>query len=272
MRAMGMRLLRGRFFDDHDNERGQPVCIIDETSANLYFQNEDPIGKRITTKGPHMPGKDAGWMTIVGVVAHVKNYGVDQPSRVETYVPNAQDPAYGGNLVVRSSSDAASVSSDIRSAVHSLDADLPVFDERPLADIVADNSASRRLSAMLIGAFAILALLLAGVGVYGVISYLVSQRYHEIGIRMALGAASRDVLAMVLLQGAGMAGLGIAVGLLGSIVLMRLIAGLLFQVSALDLATFVAGVSVLGGLVLFACWLPARRATRVDPLVALRYE
>jgi predicted permease len=272
MRAMGMRLLRGRFFDDHDNERGQPVCIIDETSANLYFQNEDPIGKRITTKGPHMPGKDAGWMTIVGVVAHVKNYGVDQPSRVETYVPNAQDPAYGGNLVVRSSSDAASVSSDIRSAVHSLDADLPVFDERPLADIVADNSASRRLSAMLIGAFAILALLLAGVGVYGVISYLVSQRYHEIGIRMALGAASRDVLAMVLLQGAGMAGLGIAVGLLGSIVLTRLIAGLLFQVSALDSATFVAGVSVLGGLVLFACWLPARRATRVDPLVALRYE
>jgi putative ABC transport system permease protein len=272
MRAMGMRLLRGRFFDDHDNERGQPVCIIDETSANLYFQNEDPIGKRITTKGPHMPGKDAGWMTIVGVVAHVKNYGVDQPSRVETYVPNAQDPAYGGNLVVRSSSDAASVSSDIRSAVHSLDADLPVFNERPLADIVADNSASRRLSAMLIGAFAILALLLAGVGVYGVISYLVSQRYHEIGIRMALGAASRDVLAMVLLQGAGMAGLGIAVGLLGSIVLTRLIAGLLFQVSALDSATFVAGVSVLGGLVLFACWLPARRATRVDPLVALRHE
>jgi predicted permease len=272
MRAMGMRLLRGRFFDDHDNERGQPVCIIDETSANLYFQNEDPIGKRITTKGPHMPGKDAGWMTIVGVVAHVKNYGVDQPSRVETYVPNAQDPAYGGNLVVRSSSDAASVSSDIRSAVHSLDADLPVFDERPLADIVADNSASRRLSAMLIGAFAILALLLAGVGVYGVISYLVSQRYHEIGIRMALGAASRDVLAMVLLQGAGMAGLGIAVGLLVSIVLTRLIASLLFQVSALDLATFVAGVSVLGGLVLFACWVPARRATRVDPLVALRYE
>jgi putative ABC transport system permease protein len=272
MRAMGMRLLRGRFFDDHDNEKGQPVCIIDETSANLYFRNEDPIGKRITTQGPHMHGKDAGWMTIVGVVAHVKNYGVDQPSRVETYVPNAQDPAYGGAVVVRSSSDAALLSSDIRAAVQSLDADLPVFDVRPLADIVAQNSASRRLSVMLIGAFAVLALLLASVGIYGVISYLVSQRYQEIGIRMALGAAAGDVLSMILLQGARMAGLGIAVGLLGSIALTRLIASLLFQVSALDVATFASGVIVLGGLVLFASWLPARRATRVDPLVALRYE
>lgn len=272
MRAMGMRLLRGRFFDDHDNELGQPVCIIDETLASLYFQKDDPIGKRITTKGPHMSGKDPGWMTIVGVVAHVKNYGVDQPSRVETYVPNAQDPGYGGNLVVRSSSDAASVSLGIRSAVNSLDADLPVFDVRQLSDIVADNSASRRLSVMLIGAFAVLALLLSGVGIYGVISYLVGQRYHEIGIRMALGAAARDVLSMILLQGARMAGLGVALGLLGSIALTRLISSLLFEVSALDVATFAGGVLVLGGLVLFACWLPARRATRVDPLVALRYE
>jgi predicted permease len=272
MRAMGMRLLRGRFFDDHDNENGQRVCIIDETSANLYFQNEDPIGKRITTQGPPAPGKDTEWMTIVGLVAHVKNYGVDQPSRIETYVPNAQDPAYGGYVVVRSLSDPASVSSGIRSAVQSLDADLPVFDVRPLGEIVSDNSASRRLSVMLIGAFALLALLLASVGIYGVISYLVSQRYKEIGIRMALGAAAGDVLSMVLLQGARMAGLGIAVGILGSIALTRLIASLLFQVGALDAATFVAGAIVLGGLVLFASWLPARRATRVDPLVALRYE
>jgi predicted permease len=272
MRVMGMRLLRGRFFDEHDNELGQRVCIIDETFANQYFQNEDPIGKRVTVKGPPTPGKDAGWMTIVGLVAHVKNYGVDQPSRVETYMPNAQDPAYGGYVVVRSSSDTASISAGIRSAVQSVDADLPVYDVRPLGEIIADNSASRRLSVMLIGAFALLALLLAGVGIYGVISYLVSQRYREIGIRMALGAAGRDVLSMILLQGARMAGLGIAAGLLGSMVLTRLISSLLFQVSALDVATFAAGVIVLGGLVLFACWLPARRATRVDPLVALRYE
>jgi putative ABC transport system permease protein len=272
MRAMGMRLLRGRFFDDHDNENGQPVCIIDETAANLHFQNEDPMGKRITTQGPHMQGKGAGWMTIVGVVAHVKNYGVDQPSRVETYVPNAQDPANGGNLVVRSSGDAASLSLEIRSVVQSLDPDLPVFDVRQLADIVADNSTSRRLSVMLIGAFAVLALLLSGVGIYGVISYLVSQRHREIGIRMALGAASRDVLSMILMEGARMAGVGIALGLLGSVGLTRLIASLLFRVSALDVTTFLAGMFVLGGLVLFACWLPARRATRVDPLIVLRYE
>ena len=208
----------------------------------------------------------------MGLVGHVKNYGVDQPSRVETYIPNAQDPAYGGFVVVRASSDTASVSSGIRSAVQSIDADLPVFDVRPLADIVAENSASRRLSVVLIGAFALLALLLAGVGIYGVISYLVSRRYKEIGIRMALGAGAGEVLFMVLLQGARMAGLGIVVGILGSIVLTRLIASLLFQVSTLDATTFVAGVIVLGGLVLFASWLPARRATRVDPLIALRYE
>ena len=186
--------------------------------------------------------------------------------------PQADRLVYGGAVVVRSSSDAALLSSDIRAAVQSLDADLPVFDVRPMADIVAQNSASRRLSVMLIGAFAVLALLLAGVGIYGVISYLVSQRQREIGIRIALGAAAGDVLSMILLQGARMAGLGIAVGLLGSIALTRLISSLLFQVSALDLATFASGVVVLGGLVLFACYLPARRATHVDPLVALRYE
>jgi predicted permease len=272
MRVMGMRLLRGRFFDEHDNEKGQPVCIIDDTFANQYFRNQEPIGQRITTQGPPTPGKDAGWMTIVGLVAHVKNYGVDQPSRVETYLPYVQDPAYGGYVVVRSFSDAASVSAGIRAAVQSVDADLPVFDVRPLTEIVADNSASRRLSVMLVGSFAVLALLLAGVGIYGVISYLVSQRHREIGIRMALGAASRDVLSMILMQGARMAGLGIGLGFLGSIVLTRLIASLLFQVSALDVTTFLAGILVLGALVLFACWLPARRATRVDPLIALRYE
>jgi ABC-type antimicrobial peptide transport system permease subunit len=153
-----------------------------------------------------------------------------------------------------------------------MDADLPVYDVRSLGEIIADNSASRRLSVMLIGAFAVLALFLAGVGIYGVISYLVNQRQREIGIRMALGAAAGDVLSMILMQGARMAGLGIAAGLLGSILLTQLISSLLFQVSALDVATFAAGVIVLSALVLFACWLPARRATRVDPLVALRYE
>lgn len=272
MRTVGIRLLRGRFFNEHDDEQAQRVCIIDETFAKQYFPQQDPIGKRISTGGLPTPGKDPQWMTIVGIVGHVKNYGVDQPSRVETYMTNAQDPAYGGSVVIRSSLDAASLTSAIRSAVQSLDPDLPVFDVRPLADIVAENSASRRLSVLLIGAFALLALLLSGVGIYGVVSYLVSQRYREIGIRMALGASARNVLSMILLQGTRMAALGIAVGLLGSLALTRLMASLLFQVGALDVTTFAAGVAALAGLVLFACWLPARRATRVDPLVALRYE
>jgi len=272
MRAVGMRLLSGRFFNEHDTEQGQRVCIIDETFAKQYFSNEDPIGKRINIQGALAPGKDPQWMTIVGVVGHVKNYGVDQPSRVETFIPNAQSPSYGGSVVIRSSLDAALLTSQIRSAVQSLDADLPVFEVRALGDIVAENSASRRLSVLLIGSFAALALLLAGVGIYGVISYLVSQRYREIGIRMALGASSQTVLSMILLQGARMAILGIAIGLLGALALTRLIAGLLFQVSALDVTTLVAGVIALASLVLLASWLPARRATRVDLLIALRYE
>jgi putative ABC transport system permease protein len=272
MRTVGIRLLRGRFFNDHDDEHGQRVCIIDETFASQYFSQEDPIGKRISIHGLPAPGEDPQWMTIVGVAGHVKNYGVDQPSRVETFLPNAQDPAYGGSVVIRSSLDSAALTSGIRSAVQSLDPDLPIFDVRPLTDVVAENSASRRLSVLLIGSFTVLALLLSGVGIYGVVSYLVSQRYREIGIRMALGASARNVLSMILLQGTRMAALGIIVGLLGSFALTRLMASLLFQVGALDVTTFAAGVVALACLVLFACWLPARRATRVDPLVALRYE
>ncbi|MGA2421804.1 MAG: ABC transporter permease [Candidatus Acidiferrum sp.] len=272
MRTVGMRLLRGRFFTDHDDENTQRVCIIDNTFAKQYFANQDPLGNRISMGGEPKPGNDAHWLTIVGVVSHVKNYGVDQPSRVEAFLPNAQEPTYGGSIVVRSVRDDGSLAFAIRSAVQSLDPDLPIFDVRPFPDIIAENSASRRLSVLLIGSFAFLALLLSAVGICGVVSYLVTQRYQEIGIRMALGAAARDVLSMVLLQGARMASVGIAVGLIVSLALTRLITSMLFEVGALDVTTFAAGVAAISLLVLFACWLPARRATRVDPLVALRYE
>jgi putative ABC transport system permease protein len=160
----------------------------------------------------------------------------------------------------------------IRSAVRSLDPNIPVFGVRTLEDVVAENTSSRRLSVLLISAFAALALVLAGVGIYGVISYLVTQRRQEIGIRMALGATGENILSMILRQGARLAAFGIFAGLLGAVALTRLISTLLFQVSALDGVTFVAGVVLLTALVLLASWLPARRATRVDPLVALRYE
>jgi len=211
-------------------------------------------------------------MTIVGVVAHVKNYGVDQPSRVETYVPEAQLPSGGGTIVIRSISDPATLTSGVRASVASLDADVPIYEVRPLEDIVSENTASRRLSVVLIGSFAALALVLAGVGVYGVMAYVVTQRGHEIGIRMALGAHHKDILGMVLRQGLRLALVGIAIGLGGALVLTRLISSLLFHVNALDAETFVLGAVALSAIVLLACYLPARRATRVDPLVALRYE
>jgi predicted permease len=272
IRASGIRLLRGRFFDAHDNELSQKVCIIDETFAQQNFPKEDPIGKRINVDGPPEPGKLPNWITIVGVVAHVKNYGVDQPSRVEFYEPNAQSPAFGGSFLIRSSSDPAALIPSLRSALQSIDPNVPVFDVRALENVIADYTSSRRLSVMLIAVFAALALLLAGVGIYGVISYLVTQRRQEIGIRMALGASTENVLKMILLQGARLAVAGILLGLAGAVALTRLIASLLFQVSALDGTAFLAGVAVIAGLVLFACWIPARRATRIDPLVALRYE
>jgi predicted permease len=272
MRAMGMRLLRGRFFDDHDNEKTQLVCIIDETFAKQEFLSEEPLGKRLSIGGPPSPGKQPDWMTIVGVVAHVKNYGVDQASRVETYIPQAQRPSGGGTLVVRSTGDLAALTSGIRAAVRSLDPDVPLYDVRAFEDIVSEYSASRRLSVVLIGSFAVLALVLAGVGVYGVMAYVVTQRRHEIGIRMALGANQRNILEMVLRQGLRLALVGIAAGLVGALVLTHFLSSLLFRVSALDVETFALGALTLSLILLLACCLPARRATRVDPLVALRYE
>ncbi len=272
MRAMGMRLLRGRFFDNHDDEKSQRVCIIDESFAKLNFPDEDPVSKRVSMGGAPSPGQQPNWMTIVGVVAHVKNYGVDQPSRVETYVPEAQLPSGGGTIVIRSMSDPATLTSGVRASVASLDADVPIYEVRPLEDIVSENTASRRLSVVLIGSFAMLALVLAGVGVYGVMAYVVTQRGHEIGIRMALGAHHKDILGMVLRQGLRLALIGIAIGLGGALVLTRLISSLLFRVNALDAETFALGAVALSAIVLLACYLPARRATRVDPLVALRYE
>jgi predicted permease len=272
MRAMGMRLLRGRFFDNHDSEKSQKVCIVDETFAKQNFPKEEALGKRIAFGGAVEPGKQRDWMTVVGVVARVKNYGVDQASRVEMYIPNAQRPGSEGTIMVRSPGDPAALTSGIRDALRSLDPDVPFYEVRPLKDIVNDNNAPRRLSVVLIGSFAVLALLLAGVGVYGVMAYVVTQRRNEIGVRMALGANQTNILQMVLRQGLRLALVGVAIGLIGALALTRVISGLLFQVSALDGETFALGATVLSLIVVLACYLPARRATRVDPLVALRYE
>jgi putative ABC transport system permease protein len=271
-RAMGMRLLSGRPFDDHDNENAPLVCIVDETLVRQFWPGEDPLGKRLSIDGPPRPGQPMMWRTVVGVVAHVKNYGVDQPSRVETYLPFAQRPAQGGALVVRSTLHRAGLVAALRTAVRSVDPNVPLFDMRELEDVMAENTAPRRLSVLLIASFAILALILAGVGIYGVISYAVTQRTHEIGVRLAIGAERRDILRLVVGQGARLAGIGLAAGLAASAALARLLASLLFQVSPFDPEALGSVSLLLLGVALLACYLPARRATRVDPLVALRYE
>jgi len=271
-RVMGIRLVRGRFFTDRDNESAPGVCVVDETLAQRFWPGENPIGKRLNVDGPPGPGQAPLWRTVVGVVAHVKNYGVDQPSRFETYIPDAQRPSTGGALLVRSSADPAALTAALRAAVRSVDADVPLFDVRALEDVVAEDTAPRRLSVLLITSFAGLALLLAAVGIYGVISCGVTQRAHEIGVRMAVGAQRSDILRLVVGQGARVAGIGLAAGLVASVGMARALSGLLFQVSPFD-PEALGGVSVLLLVVaLTACYLPARRAARTDPIITLRHE
>jgi putative ABC transport system permease protein len=270
LRAMGVRLLEGRVFDERDNADATPVCMVDETFVKAHWPGQSPLGKRVKFGGhsdDEMP-----WMEVVGVVAHVKNYGVDEASRVELYLPYLQSPVGSFTLVLRSSSDPASLAPALRRAVAAVDPELPLYAVRTLDDLVAERTAQRRLAVVLLGCFAAIALALAAVGIYGVMSYAVAQRTQEIGIRMALGAHRRDVLSMVLRHGLGLALCGVALGLAAAFGLARLIAALLFQVSSADPPTFSLVPLLLIGVAALACYLPARRATRVEPLVALRHQ
>ena len=271
-KAMGVRVQEGRVFTDHDTADAPPVAMVDETFVRAHFPQGDALGKRFRFGRSSPEDKDVKWMEIVGVVSHVKNYGVDQESRVEIYLPYFQSPVTNATLLVRSSTDPAALAASVRQAVKAVDPEVPVYSVRTLAEIVSDRTAQRRLAVMLITVFAAVALLLAAVGIYGVMSYAVAQRTQEIGIRMALGAERRDILRMVLRHGSLMAAAGIGLGLAVALGLARLITSLLFQVSATDPPTFSLVPVVLIAVALLACYIPARRATRVDPLVALRYQ
>jgi putative ABC transport system permease protein len=269
--TMGIRLVRGRFFDAHDTADAQPVAIVDETLARKYWGTEDPVGKRISFEGPDNQPR---WREVVGLVEHVRNEGLEGESRGEYYAPYAQATGGGPNLfiVVRTDGDPASLAPSVRGAIASVDRDLPVFRVATMEQMVSDSLAQRRFSMLLFGIFAALALVLAVVGLYGVMSYAVAQRTHEIGLRMALGAQGSDVLRMVVGQGMGLVAVGLGIGLLGALALTRLMSSLLYGVSAADPLTY-AGIAILLGVVaLLASYVPARRATKVDPMVALRYE
>ncbi len=269
--AMGIPLLSGRHFDQRDTPTSEPVAIIDETMAKTYWPKEDPIGKRIK-QGPR--SSSGPWRTIVGVVRHVRYRTLESPSRVELYWPYDQTRFALGtmSLAVHTTSDPRMLAQVIQRQVLALDPDQPVYRIRTMQELVAESMARRRLSMALLGIFAGVALVLAAVGIYGVMSYTVAQRSHEVGIRMALGAGSVEVVRLVLGQSVWLTLGGILAGLAGSLFLTNFLSSLLFNVKATDPATFAGVAAILLVVALIASFLPAYRATRVDPVNALRQE
>ncbi len=269
--AMGIPLVRGRYFDQRDNEKSAPVAIIDETMAKTYWPNEDAIGKRIKQGGRQ---STQPWRTIVGVVRHVRYRTLESPSRVEFYWPYDQTSFALGqmSLAIHTSSDPRSLAGVVQRQVQALDPDQPVYRIRTMGELMSESMARRRLSMFLLAIFAGVALALAAVGIYGIMSYSVAQRAHEVGIRMALGARSSDVVRMVLGQSLGLTLAGIFVGLLGSLALTNFLSSLLFNVKATDTMTFLIVAVILAVVALVASFVPAYRATTVDPVNALRQE
>jgi putative ABC transport system permease protein len=267
--VMRIPLLRGRFFNERDLPSNANVAIIGETLARREFGNQNPIGRQMRFGFP--PNVNVS-REIVGVVGDVRDVALSQKPGETMYVPFAQAPLYGGEVVVRSSLSQASVAAAVRGAVHSIDQDLPVTDVASFPDAIGQSITRERFRTFLLGSFSALALVLAAVGIFGVISYSATQRTHEIGIRMALGAGRRDVLQLILGQGAKLALLGLGAGVVLALMLSRLIASMLYGVSATDPLTFGAAVIVLFAVAVTACYLPARRAMRVDPVIALRYQ
>ncbi len=266
-RAMGIPLVRGRIFTAQDNAQAPRVAIINETLARQFFPNEDPIGKRINiTNGPDT------WREIVGIVGDIKQYGVDRETTSQSYEPFVQKPTTALNFVVRTDGPAAALLGALRPAVYAVDKDQPVGTIRPLEEIVADSISRQRFAMVLLSVFSVVALVLAAVGIYGVMAYSVAQRTGEFGIRMALGAQQRDVLKLVLTQGGKLIGLGLLVGLIATLAAARALGSILFNTSAQDPLTLGAITVLLAVVALLACLLPASRATKVNPIEALRAE
>jgi predicted permease len=271
--AMSIPLLKGRDFNDRDTKDAPPALIINETFARRYFAGEDPIGKRIVIEADPLEDPNPPPREIVGVVGDVRHESLDTAAGLEFYVPYPQKPERAMSLVARTQTDnPAGLAMSVRAAIRQVDKDQYIPQIVPVDQLLAASIAQRRFSMLLLGLFAGIALLLAAVGIFGVMNYSVSQRTHEIGIRMALGAQGSDVLKMIVRQGMALALVGVVLGLVASFALTRVMAGLLYGVSATDPLTF-AGVSVLlAAVVLAACYIPARRATKVDPMIALRHE
>ena len=268
-------VLRGRLFNNGDDEKAPLVAVINQAMADTYWRGQDPLGKRLRI-GRGRPGVGLHarktWITIVGVIADARTESVANARVPQIYLNLYQDTPKELAIFLRGDLNASAIPEEVRAMVQSVDPELPVYGAKTLDDAVSASLEQRRFSMDIVGAFAVTALLLAGLGIYGVISYIVNERTRDIGIRLALGAQREKIMAMVLRQGLGMAMAGAALGLVGSVIVSHLMAGLLYGVSPNDPLTFIGVTVVLTAVALMACWIPARRAVRVDPLVALRYE
>jgi len=270
LRAMDIGLIKGRTITEQDTNDSFKVALINKTMAAQLWPNQDPLGKRI-----RFPGSEKNpqpWRTIVGVVSDVAQYALDQRAPMQMYLPHSQFPTSFNSIVVKTESDPSAMINAIRREILAVDKDQAVFNVTTLEQLLGDSIQTRKFFMVLLLVFAGLALMLAAVGIYGVMSYIASQRTHEIGIRMALGAQAKDVLKLIIGNGMFLALIGVALGLGSAFVVTRVMAGLLFGVTTTDAATFVTVSLGLIAVALLACYLPARRATKVDPLVALRYE
>ena len=265
--AIGTGLRRGRLFNAQDDANATRVVLINEAFARKFLPSQEPIGQRLNFGGGEKETQE-----IIGVVADVKNDDLDEAVDPIAYSPYAQNPWWTMSLVIRGTQDPTRLASAVRSEVQALDPNLPVSNIKPLRQMIDERISPKRLMTYILGVFALIALLLASVGIYGVMSYAITQRTREIGVRMALGAQAVDVLKLVIKNGMTMALVGVTIGLAGAYALTRLLANLLFKVTPTDVATFAAVSVSLIVVALIACYIPARRATKVDPLVALRYE
>jgi putative ABC transport system permease protein len=268
-RTLGIQLIAGRDFTERDNTEASPVVIISEQMARRYWPNENPIGKRVTLG---LPRPDNPWSTIVGVVRDVRRRTDESKPEPDWYLPYFRQPSRDMYLFVRAASDPASLASAVREQVREIDREQPVTEVRTMNEVVAATTASRRFNTLALGVFAAVALILAALGVYGVISYSVTQRTQEIGVRMALGARGRDVLRLVVRQAMALVAIGVVIGLIAAIAFTRVMKSLLFEVSVTDPLTFAAISLLLAVIALLACWIPARRAAKADPMIALRHE
>jgi predicted permease len=277
LQTMGVPVKEGRGFTASDGPDSQGVALVNETLAHRYWPNADPVGQQIrlvfsATRTPWEPIPHQGWLTIVGVVGDVRDWAWSEPKSGQLYLPDTQNPSRLMSLVVRSSGDRAQLTAGVRRAIESVDPDQPMTDVKTMEEYLAVAFSQRRLNMSLLAFFAVVAALLAAIGIYGVMGYAVTQRSHEIGIRMALGAEPGDVLRMIVGDGMKLALLGLVIGITASLLLMKYLESQLYGVKARDPLTFVGVAAGLALVALAACYFPARRATKVDPLVALRYE